>query len=639
MRSRLLLSALFVAAALTACENQEAASHRAAVAAIEAATASLREAPPTGEQAIPHLKSIAKTLRGLRGLSRTLKASQYRLLTQVDLQLAGYIHQSGLESRTAAIDMAATIAALQGSASLQKQRLGQRAATPEQLGGDELANSRIATIQQQENLQRQHQQRQPDLATAERANKEAAAEALTLRTRAAELLARAAAVDAITGKPLRTEAAELDHRAAGIEAAMERRGAEADMYVRLELANLSLETEGVSAQVDVIDSEIERVHALATHRREHDEAGEETLRTLNERLGEASVALIDSLTGPLRENYDTTIATLQQAAQSASKVQGDRSSKEGDLLAQIQVQVVLMNIARTRADMLARSIRLLGAVATLGQTPGAGKWIESRQVLQQDRKAADAIATRARAEAVTLTGSLGGEAAAMLLGQLDGSGPPAEEPPSAAPTPDEPTPDELPAGGADGASVDPELDTLATSLVSIIGMPKSEQVAALRPLMKCDAPSQPCAIMDLDADLNKAVADFAAAIEASPLANDPGAAMMATAVQSMAGADGSGMAQATLEGVQQSGPDTATITCTATIEDLGIPMTLETPAELTADGWKLTGLPAPAGTPPPTLAQMQNVLSSLNAITSKIQSGEIADTASLQQAVMTLAPQ
>ena len=154
MRSRLLLSALFVAAALTACENQEAASHRAAVAAIEAATASLREAPPTGEQAIPHLKSIAKTLRGLRGLSRTLKASQYRLLTQVDLQLAGYIHQSGLESRTAAIDMAATIAALQGSASLQKQRLGQRAATPEQLGGDELANSRIATIQQRENLQR-----------------------------------------------------------------------------------------------------------------------------------------------------------------------------------------------------------------------------------------------------------------------------------------------------------------------------------------------------------------------------------------------------------------------------------------------------------------------------------------------------
>ncbi len=612
MRSRLLLSALFVATTLTACENQEAAAHRAAVAAIEAATVSLREVPPTGEQAIPHLKSIAKTLHGLRKLSRTLKANQYRLLTQVDLQLAGYIHQSGLESRTAAIDMAATIAALRGSASLQKQRLGKRAATPEQLGGDELANSRIATIQQRENLQRQHQQRQPDLATVERANKEAAAEALRLRTRAAELLAEAAAVDAITGKPLRTEAAELDHRAAGIEAAMERRVAEADMYVRLELANLSLETEGVSARVEAIDSEIERVHALAAHRREHDEAGEETLHALNERLGEASAALINSLTGPLRENYDTTIATLQQAAQSAGKVQGDRSSKEGDLLAQIQTQVVLMNIAKARADRLARSIRLLEAAATIGQTPGAGKWSESRQVLQQDWEAADAIATQARSEAVTLAGSLGGEAAAMLIGQLDDSGPPpAEEPSSAAPTPDEPTPDESPAGGTDGASVDPDLNALATSLVSIIGMPKSEQIAALRPLMKCDTPSQPCAILDLDAGLNKAVADFTAAIEASPLASDPNASMMATAVQSMAGADGGGMTQATLEGVQQSGPDTATITCTATIENLGIPMTLETPAELTSAGWKLTGLPAPTGAPTPTLAQIQNVLSTL----------------------------
>jgi hypothetical protein len=282
----------------------------------------------------------------------------------------------------------------------------------------------------------------------DRANTEAAADVLKLRTRAAEMLARAAAVDAITGRPLRTEAAELEHRAAGIEADMERRTTQADLYARLDLENLSIRTKGVSDRVDALDEEIQRVHTLATDRQDHDRAGKAALDDLSSRLGEASTTLIDLLTGPLRAHYDATLAALQQAVQSASKVQGDRASREGDQLARVQAEMALMNLASARADMLNRSMRLLGEVAVLGQSPGSGKWSETRQVVQQDWAQADAIATASRAEAVSLIGDLDAEAATMLLGQLDNSGSPPEvfQPPS--------PPDGLPPGGGAAGGTD-----------------------------------------------------------------------------------------------------------------------------------------------------------------------------------------
>ncbi len=427
MRSRPILSALLAAATLTACESQEAADHRAAVRAIETASASLREVPAAGEQAITQLKSIAQSLRGLRGVSRGLKASQLRLLTQIDLQLAAHIRQAGLESRSTAIEAAATIESLAASAAVQERRLGQWASTPGQLGGDELSSARLTTMQQRQDLLRQHENRQPDLATLETANTEAAAEVLTLRTRAAELIAEATSVDAIAGRPLRAEAASLIHHASGIEADMERRAATADLHVRLDLENLSLRTDGVSRKMDAIDEELGRIQTLANNRTAHDAADEAALLALGERLSEASNRLIDLVTGPLAENYAEALATLQNAAKSASNVKSDRASKEGDQLARIQTQVAMMNLAAARADMLARSTRLLGMVAALGQAPGTGKWSETRQVLQQGWEDAAAIATQARAECITIAGTLGGEAAANLLSQLGGS----ESPPDA----------------------------------------------------------------------------------------------------------------------------------------------------------------------------------------------------------------
>ncbi|MDP6987457.1 MAG: hypothetical protein QGG74_05380, partial [Phycisphaerales bacterium] len=236
-------------------------------------------------------------------------------------------------------------------------------------------------------------------------------------------------------------------------------------------------------------------------------------------------------------------------------------------------------------------------------------------------------------EAISLIGGLGGETAAMLLGQLDDSGLPPEET-YEPPTRPEPV---LPRGDA-GDSTDPALAALADTLVSIIGMPKSEQIPALRPLVDCDAPSQPCAMMDLDADMNKTVADFGAAIAASPLANDPTTAKVAAAVQAMAGGDEGEARQTTLEGVQQTAPNAATITCSATVPELGTSITLVTPAEKTANGWKLVGLPMPHGAPLPTLDQARTVLLAIKGITAKIQSGEIADAAALQQALTALAP-
>jgi hypothetical protein len=114
--------------------------------------------------------------------------------------------------------------------------------------------------------------------------------------------------------------------------------------------------------------------------------------------------------------------------------------------------------------------------------------------------------------------------------------------------------------------------------------------------------------------------------------------MVAAAVQAMAGGDEGEARQTTLEGVQQTAPNAATITCSATVPELGTSITLVTPAEKTANGWKLVGLPMPHGAPLPTLDQARTVLLAIKGITAKIQSGEIADAAALQQALTALAP-
>ena len=425
--SCLLLSAAFAALSLTSCENQDAANHRDAVKAIEMASASLLDVPPMNDQAISSLKSISKSLRGIRSSSRELKATQYRLLSLVDLQLAGHLRQSAAANRAKAFTSAATLDDVSSAAALQEGRLGQRASTPSTLGGDAIADARMATAQAHQGLQRQYDQKQPSLDRLHAANTAASSEVLAMRTKAAQLLSEAAGVNAIMGKPKRTEAASLEHRAAMIEAEIERRNAEVELHAQMDLDHIAIRVDGAKQTVDVLDGEITRVESLANKRRNFNTAGETTLAAMSTQLAELSDTLVDLLTGPLADNYQSTMATLEQAAQSATKVKSDRSSKEADQLVKIQTQVAIMNAATSRASLISYSMQVLGAVADLGLSPGAGKWSETRQVLQQDWESSDTTAAKARAEAISLAGSLGGEISATLLSQLDSSPPPKQD--------------------------------------------------------------------------------------------------------------------------------------------------------------------------------------------------------------------
>ena len=204
------------------------------------------------------------------------------------------------------------------------------------------------------------------------------------------------------GKPKRTEAASLEHRAAMIEAEIERRNAEVELHAQMDLDHIAIRVDGAKQIVDVLDGELTRVESLANERRNFNTAGETTLAAMSTQLAELSDTLVDLLTGPLADNYQSTMATLEQAAQSATKVKSDRSSKEADQLVKIQTQVAIMNAATSRASLVAYSMRVLGAVADLGLSPGAGKWSETRQVLQQDWESSDTTAAEARAEAESL---------------------------------------------------------------------------------------------------------------------------------------------------------------------------------------------------------------------------------------------
>jgi hypothetical protein len=628
MRSCLLLSAAFMAIALTSCENQDAANHRNAVKTIETASASLREVPALSDQAITRLKSIAKSLRGVRSVSRELKATQYRLLTQIDLQLAGHLQQSAAASRTKAIEASNAIDSLSSAAMLQKGRIGQRASTPDTLGSDALADTRMATVQAHQGLQRQHDQQKPNIDRIRAANAAAGSEVLAMRTKAAQLLAEAAGVNAIMGQPKRAEAAGLEHRAAMIEAEIERRDAEVELRDQMDLDHIAIRTDGAAQTVDVLDGEISRVQSLANERRNFNAAGEKTLADMSTRLADLSDTLIDLLTGPLADNYQETTAALQQAAQSADKVKGERGSKDTDQLAKVQTQVALMNVANSRATMLAHSMRVLGAVADLGLSPGANKWSETRQVLQQDWESADTSAADARAEAISFAGSLGGDISATLLSQLDGSPPPPQE--NAPPAQDE---------GSDtgDSSADAALTALASELAKISALPQADQVARIRPLLDCAAPAEPCAMLDLVSGITVAVKQLVEALSNSPLANDPGAAMVIQMMSAMAGEDNDGGMSATVGDVRTTAPGEAMISINMTDAELGITITLDVNARSTSDGWKIMDLPTP-GQMQTTVEEMRGILTGLNGITAKLNSGKIATAAALQQAAMSLMP-
>jgi hypothetical protein len=485
----------------------------------------------------------------------------------------------------------------------------------------------MATVQAYQGLQRLHDQKQPNLDRLHAANAAASSEVLAMRTKAAQLLSEAAGVNAIMGKPKRTEAASLEHRAAMIDAEIERRNAEAELHAQMDLDHIAIRVDGAKQIVDVLDGELTRVESLANERRNFNTAGETTLAAMSTQLAELSDTLVDLLTGPLADNYQSTMATLEQAAQSATKVKSERSSKEADQLVKIQTQVAIMNAATSRASLVSYSMRVLGAVADLGLSPGAGKWSETRQVLQQDWESSDTTAANARAEAISLAGSLSGEISATLLSQLDGSPPPTQD--YAPPAEKE--------GLPGGDSADAALTALADKIATISSLPRAEQITQIRPLLDCDAPAKPCEMLDLMSEATDAANKLSEALSNSPLASDPGAAMIIEMMSAMTGGgDDAGMTTA-VGSIRTTGPGAATISVNMTDAEFGLTMTLDFNARSTPNGWKIMNLPTP-GEGQPTIQQMRNVLAGLHDITAKVTSGEIATAAALQQAAMSLMP-
>jgi hypothetical protein len=426
-RSRhLFLQATVLTFGLTACDNQNAAEHRAQTDVVRSATSALETAPANGPQAKSQLNAITRDLRAVRFESDILEATAQRLISEVETRIADLAWQAGATSRNNATEAAARVAGYLTSATRRQGQAGQHEAMLESLTTDQLEALRGIATQQHAAAVQQHQRQLPGLQALDAANVKAAQEVLALRVQAADLRSKANTVDGITGKQFRIEASEVEHLAAIIEADMERRAADADLNLRPVVDQLSMRSSGAAEHVTVVDGEITRIQKLAEATRARSESGRVQLAEVASQLGTEGMRLIDLLTGPTQTTFTETMTHLKQAAAAAGKARpfgkGKWSDSRTEKLIALRAEVAMFTIALERQGRLQQAIRLLGEVAAIGEVQDiSSRWSETRQVLQDRLDEASTDVEESQSKAAELANSLGDDIGPALLNLLEGS--------------------------------------------------------------------------------------------------------------------------------------------------------------------------------------------------------------------------
>ena len=426
-RSRhLVLQAALLTAGLTACDNQNAADHRAQTEVVRSATVALQAVPATGPKATSQLTAITRDLRSIRGGSKTLEGTAQRLISEAETRLGDLVWQAGATERTNATDAAALIAGYLASATRRQGHVGQYEELLDSLSTDQLEALRSLATQQHVVTQQQYDSQIPALVELDMANTSAAKQVLGLRLRAAELRANANTVDAITGKSLRVEAADVEHQAAIIEAEMERREARADLNHRQTVDQLAIRTGGAAEHIVVVDGEITRIQQLSGVTRERSEDGRAQLDKLSSHLSSEGNRLIDLLTGPTQDTFTATTKHFQQAAMAANKATrlGSKSDRKTDQLSAVQAEMATLSVSVERQSRLRLAIRILGDISAIGEVQGiSSRWTETRQLLQDRLDEATTMVEQSRSKAADLASRLGDGISDALLNMLESPSP------------------------------------------------------------------------------------------------------------------------------------------------------------------------------------------------------------------------
>jgi hypothetical protein len=420
-RHLILLTAL-VATGLTACDNQNAADHRAQTEIVRSATVALQAVPAAGPKATSQLKAITRDLRGIRGNSKTLEGTAQRLIGEAESRLGILAWQAGATERTNATEAAARIAGYLASATRRQEHVGQYGELLDSLSTNQLEALQSLATQQHTIAQQQHDNQIPALEELDKANVAAAKQVLNLRMRAGDLRAKANAVDGVTGKKLRIESATVEHQAAVIEAEMERRGANADLNHRLTVDQLAMRADGAAEHVVVVNGEITRIQELSVATRARSEDGRLQLDQLSSRLSTEGNRLIDLLTGPTQDTFTATVNHYQQAVLATNKAirLGSRGDKKTDQLSAVQAEMAILSVSVERQSRLRLALRILGDVSAMGEVQGiASRWSETRQLLQDRLDEATTMVEQSRSKAAGLAGGLGDGVGDALLNMLE----------------------------------------------------------------------------------------------------------------------------------------------------------------------------------------------------------------------------
>ncbi len=426
-RSRhLVLQAALLTAGLTACDNQDAADHRAQTEVVRSAMVALQAVPATGPKATSQLTAITRNLRSIRGGSKTLEGTAQRLISEAETRLGDLVWQAGATERTDATVAAARIAGYLASATRRQGHVGQYEELLDSLSTDQLEALRSLATQQHMVTQQQYDNQIPALEELDKTNAAAAKQVLGLRIRAAELRANANTVDAITGKSLRVEAADVEHQAAIIEAEMERRGARADLNHRQTVEQLAIRTDGAAEHIVVVDGEISRIQELSGATRARSEDGRSQLDKLSSHLSTEGNRLIDLLTGPTQDTFTATTKHFQQAAMAANKATrlGSQSDRKTDQLSAVQAEMATLTVSVERQSRLRLAIRILGDISAMGEVEGiSSRWNETRQLLQDRLDEATTMVEQSRSKAADLASGLPDGVRDALLNMLESPSP------------------------------------------------------------------------------------------------------------------------------------------------------------------------------------------------------------------------
>jgi hypothetical protein len=414
--------ATLLAAGLTACDNQNAADHRAQTEVVRSATVAMQAIPTTGPKATSQLKAITQDLRGIRGNSKTLESTAQRLTSEAETRLGILAWQAGATERTDATEAAARIAGYLASASRRQEHVVQYEELLDSLSTDQLEALRSLATQQHAITQQQHDEQIPALEELDQANAAAAKKVLDLRLRAADLRAKANSVDGVTGKNYRIEAADVEHQAAVIEAVMERRGANADLNHRQTVDQLAMRANGAAEHIVVVDGEITRIQELSVATRARSKDGRSQLDQLSSRLSDEGNRLIDLLIGATQDTFTATTQHYQQAAIAANKAMrlGSRGDRKTDQLSTLQAEMAMLSVSLERQNRLRLAIRILGDVSAMGEVQGiTSRWSETRQLLQDRMDEAATMVEQSRSKAAGLAGGLGDGVGDALLNMLE----------------------------------------------------------------------------------------------------------------------------------------------------------------------------------------------------------------------------